>query len=92
MKKIKNLLIIAFTGFILSSCVSAAFPTFITDNPTGTKRGVARADCILGICFNMDLGVERAAKNGKITRVSTVDYKIESGMFKKTYMIIVTGE
>lgn len=76
---------------VTASC-SVSRPLLITDNES-TKEGVAEFDVILGIFRpkDADISIETAAKNGDITRVSSVDYKIESKFFKTTYKTIVTG-
>lgn len=78
---------------ILSSCsTSMIVPVAVTDNPVGTKKGVAKATAIFGICTNCDVGAAKAAKNGKITKIATVDFKVKASFFKTTYETIVTGE
>lgn len=92
MKKIKNLLLILIGVSMLASC-SVAGPIAVTNNTIGSKRGVAERKIILGMRFgHTDLGVATAAKNGKITKVATVDYKVTGGLFVKKYQTIVTGE
>lgn len=92
MKTVKKYFFILAGASMLASC-SAAFPGMVTNNPVGTKRGVASRTIILGITFgHTDLSVATAAKNGGISKVATVDYKVEGGLFKKTLSTIVTGE
>ena len=78
---------------MMSSC-SLTLPVSATSNPVGTKVGTAKATGYLGVLFfNADASIQRAAKNGGITRISTVD--IKSGTILGlivTYETIVTGE
>ena len=91
MKIIKNL-IIAGAVATLASC-SMSYPGFATKNPTGSKVGVAQRTIVLGIAFGTtDLSLQTAAKNGKINKISTVDYAVKGGLFSKTYSVTVTGE
>lgn len=91
MKFIKNL-ILASSVAVLASC-SVSYPGFATKNPIGSKVGVAERKVFLGLAFGTtDLGVQTAAKNGKITKVATVDITIKGGLFSKTYKVTVTGE
>ena len=95
MKKI-YLALSLLAAFAVSSCSSTmGTPGMITNNPVGKKVGTAKYSVILGIFqspMNADIGAAKAAQNGKITKIATVDYKVESNMFKTTYSTIVTGE
>jgi hypothetical protein len=37
------------------------------------------------------VSVEKAAKNGGITKIATMDYSMRYGLFRNTYKTIVTG-
>jgi len=75
-----------------SSC-SVTYPGIATSNPIGNKTGVAERTIVLGLAFgHTDIGVSTAAKNGKITKISTVDWGVTTGLFTKTYRVVVTGE
>lgn len=92
MKKIKNLLIAGLFAFSLASC-SIAGPVMITDNPDGGKVGKASYRVIFGFILDGgDGSIKSAAENGNITKVSTVDFKMESGFFVTRYITVVTGE
>lgn len=85
MKKIKFLTL--SVGFLmLSSCVTSTY--MVTDNPVGTKKGVAKLS-LFGV--DKDISLEKACKNGEITKIGTVEVRT-------TYFIIpfvkttVTGE
>ena len=76
----------------LTSCVATG-PLMVTNNPVGSKRGVAERTIFLNFTFgHTDLGVITAAKNGKINKVATVDWKVTGKAFRTTYSTIVTGE
>jgi len=77
----------------LSSC-SITLPVAATSNPIGSKVGTSKATGFLGILFfDADASIRTAAKNGGITKVSTVDVKFSSILnIVVTYETIVTGE
>ena len=93
MKKVKSIFALLALVAMMSSC-SLTLPVSATSNPVGTKVGTAKATGYLGVLFfNADASIQRAAKNGGITRISTVD--IKSGTILGlivTYETIVTGE
>ena len=68
-------------------------PITATNNPKGSKTGEAKCMSILGLIAVGDCSVEAAAKEGKINKVSTVDYKNKSifGIYTEI-KVIVTGE
>jgi hypothetical protein len=77
----------------LTSC-SVTMPIAATSNPMGSKTGKATGTCFLyQLCFGADASVQSAAKNGGITKISTVDLKTTNlfGIIV-TYTCIVTGE
>lgn len=80
-------------AFSLSSC-AVTLPVNATSNPLGSKVGTATATGYLGILFfDQDASIRTAAKNGGITRISTVDIKSTSVLnIIVTYETIVTGE
>lgn len=89
--KIFGLLIVAVS--VMSGC-ALTMPVNATSNPVGTKVGVAKATGYLGVLFfNQDASIKKAAENGGITRISTVDVKTSSILFLVvTYETTVTGE
>ena len=90
----KSLIILSSLAMIwsMTSC-SVSAPIQVTDNPVGTKVGEASYKQILMFRpMDADIGIAAAAKNGKITKVATVDTKVKSGLFVTTYTTIVTGE
>lgn len=82
-----------FFGAILSSC-SITMPIAASSNPVGTKKGESSGTCYLGaICIDADASITKAAKNGGITKISTVDLKTNNILgLVITYTCIVTGE
>ena len=92
MKIFNKILPFAFIAILFASC-SVSRPILITDNAS-KKTGTAELNVVLGIFRPMeaDLSIAKAAKNGGITKVATVDYTVESKLFKTTYKTIVTGE
>ena len=89
-QKLTTYISILFLCSMLASC-SVMAPVAVTDNPVGTRKGVAMAKTYFGF-GNVDVGIEKAAKNGKITRIATVDYKVMTTfLFYSKYETIVTG-
>ena len=91
----KNITKIAFglilVGFLGSCSISG--PLMVTNHPVGEKRGEASRKIFLNITFGQtDLGAITAAKNGGITKIATVDWKVTGGVFSTTYTTVVTGE
>ena len=78
-------------GLLMNSAVS---PLIITDNPVGTRVGQSTARCFLAIACFGDAGIYRAAKNGNIKKISTVDYRYNSFLFfvYNSTTTIVSGE
>lgn len=79
----------------LSGCSSVTSPLAATANPVGSKIGEATVSFLLGtipIGKNRDGGIYAAAKNGGITRISTVDVKTKNWIIGVTKTTVVTGE
>lgn len=80
-------------ALLVSSC-SLTLPVNATSNPVGSKVGTSVATGYLGLIFlDQDASIKTAAKNGGITKISTVDIK-QKNLFNLivTYETIVTGE
>lgn len=92
-KNLKALILMAFFGMMVSSC-AVTLPVNATSNPVGNKVGTATATGYLGVLFfDQDASIRTAAKNGGITKISTVDIKYSSILnIVVTYETIVTGE
>jgi hypothetical protein len=93
MKKVQTIFALLAVVAIMSSC-SLTLPVAATSNSVGTKVGTAKATGFLGVLFfNADASIKTAAKNGGITKISTVDIKQGSVLnLIVTYETIVTGE
>ena len=93
MKKLSYLFLGACTAAIMSSC-SLTLPVAATSNPVGSKVGTANATGFFHILFfNADASIQTAAKNGGITKISTVDIKRKDILgIVTSYETIVTGE
>jgi len=83
MKKLKMLPLLAAMPLFMGSCVLYS-DHVTTGNPIGTKQGYVKSKK-----GSFDAGFAAAAKDGKITKIGSYDYKVYSnGMFSLT----VTGE
>ncbi len=93
LKKIKTITAALAVGAMMSSC-SLTLPVTATSNPVGSKVGTSKATGYLGVLFfDADASVQSAAKNGGITKISTVDIKQGNILgIIVTYETIVTGE
>jgi hypothetical protein len=91
MKKIFQIASISSVLLLAASC-SAVAPGMVTDN-AAEKKGEASATFFLGVIGpkNADLSIQKACKKAGITKVSTVDYKVESKFLSTKYTTIVTG-
>ncbi|MDG4717079.1 TRL-like family protein [Winogradskyella sp. YYF002] len=75
-----------------SSC-SITMPVTATSNPVGSKVGKSSATVVLGFAFDEDASIKSAAKQGGISKISTVDIKTKSILgLVVTYETIITGE
>lgn len=93
LKKIKTIFAMLAVVAMLSSC-SLTLPVTATSNAVGSKVGTAKATGYLGVLFfGADASIQSAAKNGGISKISTVDIK-QTNMLGLivTYETIVTGE
>ena len=84
----KKILILACVAIFATSC-TISYPGIATGNEA-TKTGEVKKKLFLGI-GSANLGIEEAAKQGKITKVATVDYSVKQGLFFVTYKVMVTG-
>jgi len=93
MKQIRTLALLFVVGAMLSGC-ALTLPVSATSNAIGPKVGTATATGYLGVLFfNADASIRSAAKNGGITKISTVDIKQTSLLgIIVTYETIVTGD
>lgn len=93
MTKIKLIIAALLTAALVASC-SLTMPVNATSNAIGSKVGTAKATGFLYILFfDADASIQTAAKNGGITKISTVDIKFNNILgILTTYETIVTGE
>jgi len=93
LKKVSKFFALVAVVGMLASC-SLTLPVNATSNAVGSKVGTATATGFLGVLFfDQDASIQTAAKNGGISKVSTVDIKQGNilGLIV-TYETIVTGE
>lgn len=91
----KKGLLAAIVGLamVFTSC-SVTQPISATSNAVGSKEGRASGTCLFyALCFGADASIKTAAKNGGITKISTVDLQTKNVLgIIITYTCIVTGE
>ena len=93
MKKVMTIIALFAVVAMMSSC-SLTLPVAATSNPVGNKVGQATATGFFGVLFfDADASIRTAAKNGGITKISTVDIRQGNVLnLIVTYTTIVTGE
>lgn len=91
-KVIKSAAVAIVSVAMLSSC-STTTPIAATSNPVGNKCGQASTTRILGFGGSANIGINKAAKNAGITKISHVDFSTYSflGIYSK-YTTRVYGE
>jgi len=86
----KKILLLGSLAVALASC-SVTYPGVATGNES-VKEGISEKTVWFGLALKpVDVSIEKAAKNGKITKVATVDHQVKAGLFSTTYKTIVTG-
>ena len=92
MKQLPKLLAVILLLVIISSCTMNK-PICATSNPLGENQGVYPQISILAIppIANKNAAIAKAAENGGITNISTVDYNTTFLFFLIKYETIVTG-
>jgi hypothetical protein len=93
LKKIKTFVALVAVAAMVSSC-ALTLPVNATSNAVGNKVGTSKATGFFGfLFFDQDASIRTAARNGGITRISTVDIKQTSLLnLIVTFETIVTGE
>ncbi len=93
MKNLRTICVL-FTMLLLITSCSLTLPISATSNPVGSKVGTAKASGFFGYLYlDADASIQTAAKNGGITKISTVDLKQTNFLNIFTgYEVIVTGE
>lgn len=99
----KKLFALAAASLMLSACATprtevgnALFsmtkqPMLVTGNGGASKVGRACATNILGLYISGDMSIEAAKKNGRITKVSSVDKEIKSYAVYAEVCTVVKG-
>ena len=87
----KKLFLALAAGLFMASCSTTA-PITATSNPVGNKCGEASTTRILNFGGSADVGINKAAKNGGITRISHVDQYVKDYIFVKKIGVRVYGE
>jgi hypothetical protein len=90
MKTLTSIIAVALLAFSLGSCTTT-MPLTATGNTLGSRVGQSEAVMLFGLP-NGDYSIATAAKNGGISKISTVDVKFDWWIFGITYTTIVTGE
>jgi hypothetical protein len=99
----KKLLVLSSVALIATSCVAPAKtgmslisnltePVLVSSNIKGSKEGRACAENYVGIYAHGDMSIAAAAKNGGITKISSIDQVIENRILFNKVCTIVRGE
>jgi hypothetical protein len=94
MKKILFSLVLVLSLVAIIGCASTT-PVAATSNTVGSKTGTATEVWLLGLPPLMSAsngGIAAAAKNGGISKISTVDFKMRTIFLISWADTIVTGE
>ena len=89
----KKVFAVCGAAIMFASC-SITLPVSATSNAVGSKVGKSKGNCYLGaLCFGVDASIQSAAKNGGISKISTVDYTQKNLLnLIITHETTVTGE
>ncbi|MDR1277124.1 MAG: TRL-like family protein [Treponema sp.] len=88
--------VLALAALSLAACSTITTPVSITDNPVGPKTGEATAVVTLipGVGYIVtkgDMSLSTAAANGGVTRIATVEQRVETTLAQVKITTIVTG-
>lgn len=97
-----GLIALALVSLALAGCGTTTYPVAgmwtqdvrvsVDGNmPAGSKRGEACATSYFGVFATGDASVEKAAANGGITRVQSVEALINARIVMGTYCTVVRG-
>ena len=85
-------------GLILASCATIS-PVTATNNTVNSKEGRSETVCLFGwggissgIVLNKKYCIADAARNGEITKIGSVDLKVQNFIILQKHTLIVTGE
>lgn len=89
-----SLFAILIVILLLSTSCSINRPISATSNPLGSKVGVFTQFGLLGFppVATPQAAIITAARNGNISKISTIDYNASYYIFFTRYDTIVTGE
>lgn len=91
----KLFIVCALTGLIVLAGCTSISPGTATSNPVGSKVGESSVNYLFGIIplsNPADMSIQKAARNGGITKISVVDVKYGWYYFWVTKTTIVNGE
>jgi len=95
-RSIALVIVLAVICFLFASCNTLNAPVVVpTINPVGSKVGKAVGTTVLyGLFGKADASIQAAMKNGKITKISTIEYEQRDFLFGlfQTYTVTITGE
>jgi len=95
-KLIMAIITIVIICSLFTGCATLTYPTGVINlnNPTGSKEGRASGKIWLGLFGNVDNSVQTAARNGNITKISSIQCIEKVGILYlwKEYTVIVSGE
>lgn len=86
--KLKTLLVALAVGSLFSSCV-VSHTAQVTNNPVGSKVGVASAGAFTK---DLDISFQKAKKNGDISKVGIAEFKMTQILIFPKFTTTVTGE
>ena len=94
MKKLIAVMALGAVCFLAGGCATITSPVAATTHPVGSKVGQASGKIWLMMFGSADAGIQAAAKNGGITRISTVDVTSKLGILGLwvEFETTVTGE
>jgi len=94
-KLVAMIIVLTVICFLFASCYSINVPVVVpTVNPVGSKVGTASGTILFGLFGKVDDSIQAAMANGRITKISTVDFKANYSFFHivQTFTVTVTGE
>lgn len=94
MKNVARIALLLAVVVLMVSCASINTPVAATSNELGPLVGQSSGTIWLGLIGDADVGIQAACQDGKITKISTVDFEYEmvfAGLGRK-YTCTVTGK
>jgi hypothetical protein len=84
--------VLALAVLLLAGCSSITVPYAATDNPVGSKTGEVTTSYLFGVLpLGGDFTLSGAAANGGVTKISTVEVRVDANPFIVKQTLIVTG-